>query len=141
MCHGGVAAGFHRVFVVVLVGMDEFDMMMVVLRFNERINARDLEGLVAMMTGDHFFVDSEGERHEGMEEGWEEFFARYPDYRNVFTQVQVEGDFVAVAGYSTCSYGPLDGPALWSARVRGGLVSEWRVYLDTPENRGEIGLL
>jgi len=26
--------------------MDEFDVMMVVLRFNERINARDLEGLV-----------------------------------------------------------------------------------------------
>jgi len=50
--------------------MDEFDVMMVVLRFNERINARDLGGLVGMMTGDHFFIDSEGERHEGMEEGW-----------------------------------------------------------------------
>ena len=42
------ARGFHRVFVDVLVGMDEFDVMMVVvLRFNERINARDLEGLVS----------------------------------------------------------------------------------------------
>ncbi len=51
-----------------------------------------------------------------------------------------EGNFVAIAGYSTCSYGPLDRPALWSARVRDGLVSEWRVYEDTPENRGKIGL-
>ena len=50
--------------------MDEFDVMMVVLRFNERINARDLEGLVGMMTEDHFFVDSEGERDDEMEEGW-----------------------------------------------------------------------
>jgi ketosteroid isomerase-like protein len=120
--------------------MDEFDVMMVVLRFNERINARDLEGLVAMMTEDHFFVDSEGERDDEMEKGWRGFFASYPDYRNVFTRVQAVGDLVAIAGYSVCSYGPLDGPALWSARVRDGLVSEWRVYEDTPENRGKIGL-
>ena len=120
--------------------MDAFDVMMVVLRFNGRINAQDLEGLVGMMPPDHFFVDSEGERHEEMEEGWGEFFVRYPDYRNVFTRVQVEGGFVAIVGYSTCSYGPLDGLALWSARVREGLVSEWRVFLDMPENRRMIGL-
>lgn len=123
-----------------MISMDEFDVMMVVLRFNERINARDLEGLVGMMTEDHFFIDSEGERDDDMEEGWRGFFGSFPDYRNVFTRVQVEGDFVAIAGYSTCSHGPLDGPALWSARVRDGLVSEWRVYKDTPENRRKIGL-
>ena len=44
--------------------MDEFDVMMVVLRFNERINARDLEGLVGMMTDDHFFIDSKGDRDD-----------------------------------------------------------------------------
>ncbi len=134
------AIGFHSVCACFLIGMDEFDVMMVVLGFNERINARDLGGLVGMMTGDHFFIDSEGERHEGMEEGWRGFFARYPDYRNVFTRVQAEGGLVAIAGYSTCSYGPLDGPALWSARVRDGLVSERGVYEDTPENRRKIGL-
>ncbi len=58
----------------------------------------------------------------------------------MFTRVQAEGDFVAIAVYSTCSYEPLDGPALWSARVRDGLVSEWRVYEDTLENRRKIGL-
>ena len=120
--------------------MDAFDVMMVVLRFNERINARDLQGLVGMMTPDHFFIDSEGRRDDDMENGWRQFFARFPDYRNVFTRVQVEGDFVAIARYSTCSYEPLDGPALWSARVRGGLVSEWRVYKETPENGKKIGL-
>ena len=120
--------------------MDAFDVMMVVLRFNERINARDLEGLVRMMTPDHFFIDSEGERDDDMEKGWRGFFTSFPDYRNVFTRVQVEGDLVAIAGHSTCSYEPLDGPALWSARVQDGLVSEWRVYKDTPENRRSLGL-
>jgi hypothetical protein len=120
--------------------MDAFDVMMVVLRFNERINIQDLEGLVHMMTLDHFFIDSKGERDDDMEEGWRGFFASYPDYRNVFTRVQVEEDFVAIAGHSTCSYEPLNGSALWSARVRDGLVSEWRVYKDTPENRESLGL-
>ena len=120
--------------------MDPFDVMMVVLRFNERINALGLEGLVAMMTEDHFFVDSEGDRDEDMEEGWRGFFSSYPDYRNVFTRVQAEGDSVAIAGYSTCSHEALDGPALWSARVRDGRLSEWRVHKDTPENRELLGL-
>jgi len=87
--------------------MDAFDVMMVVLRFNERINARDLERLVRMMAPDHFFIDSEGERDDDMEKGWRGFFASFPDY---------------------------------SARVRDGLVSEWRVYKDTPENRRILGL-
>ena len=120
--------------------MDPFDVMIVVLRFNERINSRDLKGLVEMMTEDHFFVDSEGDRDDDMEEGWRGFFSSYPDYRNVFTRVQAEGDSVAIAGHSTCSYEPLNGPALWSARVRDGLVSEWRVQKDIPENRELLGL-
>jgi len=53
--------------------MDPFDVMMAVLRFNERINARDLEGLVAMMTEDHFFVDSEGKKGRRYGGGLEEF--------------------------------------------------------------------
>jgi len=51
--------------------MAPFDVMMMVLRFNERINARDLEVLVGMMTEDHFFIDSKGERDDDMEEGGE----------------------------------------------------------------------
>ena len=59
----------------------------------------------------------------------------------MFTRVQAEGDSVSIAGYSVCSYEPLDGPALWSARVRDGLVSEWRVHKDTPENRESLKLM
>lgn len=117
--------------------------MMVALRFNERINRRDLEGLVELMTPDHTFIDSEDEIHEGreaMREGWRDFFERWPDYRNVFTRIQVEGDLVVMVGYSTCSYEPLDGPALWTAKVREGRLSEWRVYGDTPENRRRLGV-
>ncbi len=124
--------------------MDSFDIMMVALKFNVKINKRGLDGLTEFMTPDHTFIDSEGEVYEGreaMKEGWRDFFSSYPNYRNIFTRVQVEDDFVAMVGYSTCSHGPLDGPALWSARVREGLVSEWRVYEDTPQNRRKQGIM
>jgi hypothetical protein len=41
--------------------MDAFDVMMVALRFNERINALDLEGLSSLMTSDHTFIDRDGD--------------------------------------------------------------------------------
>ncbi len=124
--------------------MDAFDVMMVALKFNEKINARDLKGLVELMTDDHTFIDIPGEVHKGkdvMKAGWRDFFTTYPDYRNIFARVQVDDDFVVMVGYSTCSYDPLDGPALWSAKVRDGRVSEWRVYEDTDQNRRNLKLI
>ena len=75
-----------------------------------------------------------------MIEGWLDFFDRYPDYKNHFSRVESRGDFVVIEGYSTCSYDPLDGPALWTAKVENDLVAEWRVYLDTEENRKMLNL-
>jgi hypothetical protein len=109
--------------------MDAFDAMMVALRFNEKINQRDLDGLVALMTDDHTFIDNSGDIDKNMKEGWRRFFGHYPDYRNVFTSVTVENNVVVMVGHSTCSNEPrLNGPSIWTAKVRGGRVSEWRVY-------------
>lgn len=57
--------------------MNSRDPKLTALMFNERINARDVEGLSALMTDDHRFVDREGGRHAGkdrMTEGWQTFF-------------------------------------------------------------------
>jgi len=111
--------------------MDSFDVMMAALRFNEKINLRDLDGLVALMTKDHTFIDSGGgitKGRDAMKEGWKKFFEEYPDYRNIFTSVTVQNDVVVMVGYSKCSFKPLDGPNIWTAKVRDGRVSEWRVY-------------
>jgi len=61
-------------------GMDSFDIMMVALRFNEKINERALEGLVELMTDDRTFIDNSGDMDRNMKEGWREFFENYPDY-------------------------------------------------------------
>ena len=109
--------------------MDSFDIMMVALRFNEKINQRDLDGLMKLMTDDHLFIDNSGDVDKNMKEGWREFFENHPDYRNTFTSVTVEAGVVVMVGYSTCSNERrLNGPSMWTARVRAGRVSQWRVY-------------
>jgi ketosteroid isomerase-like protein len=115
----------------------------IVLAFNERINNQDLVGLAAMMTEDHTFIDSSDEVHVGKEQmvaGWKDFFESYPDYINHFAFLETRGDWVYILGHSTCSYKPLHGPAIWTARVVGERVAEWRVYLDTEPNRKALEL-
>ncbi len=111
------------------------------LQFNLYINTRNLDGLGSLMSDNHTFIDSSNEIHSGknrMIDGWQEFFNSYPDYQNVFEIVKASNGLVIMIGYSTCSYSPLDGPAIWTAKIRDGLLFEWRVYLDTPENRLEL---
>jgi len=77
--------------------MDTCDIMMVALKFNEKINQRDLEGLVELMTDDHTFIDSVGTITKGkdvMKEGWREFFEKYPDYQHIFTSVTIQNNVV-----------------------------------------------
>jgi ketosteroid isomerase-like protein len=116
----------------------------VTLRFNDMINARDLEGLAGLMSEDHRFVDTTGHVVAGRSaclEAWRGFFAAYPTYRNVFVSVREDDGFVTLAGHSTCSDDPeLAGPALWTARVADSLVTVWRVYNDTPEVRRQLGV-
>ncbi len=115
-------------------GVDPFDLMLVALRFNEKINQRDLEGLAELMADDYTFISNSGEVTKGKDvnkQGWKEFFEEYPDYKNIFTCVTVQNNVVVMVGYSTCSYKPLDGPNIWTAKIRDGRISEWRViWLD-----------
>lgn len=120
------------------------DPVEIVSAFNEAINRRDLGALSNLMTEDHVFIDAGDEVRRGkdtMVEGWRKFFDQYPDYRNHFQVVENVGREVLVVGYSTCAFKALDGPALWTAKVIDGRVAEWRVYLDTNQNRKKLNLI
>jgi ketosteroid isomerase-like protein len=114
--------------------MDPQELMSIALKFNGKINQQDLEGLAELMTDDHTFVDSDNNTTKGkktMLMGWKEFFKAYPDYRNTFTCVTTQDNIVVMIGYSTCTHKPLNGPNIWTAKIRGKRVSEWRViWLD-----------
>jgi hypothetical protein len=75
-----------------------------------------------------------------MVQAWRRFFDSFPDYRNIVESVTTTGDSTIVVGRSECSDERLRGRALWSARVRAGLLSEWRAQDDTPVNRARLGL-
>ena len=116
---------------------------MTVSRFNGFINSRDIEGLSAMMTDDHTFIDGANQRVVGKQEcirAWKGFFAAFPDYQNHFQHISVNEELVVMMGRSSCSDARLDGPALWSATVRNEQVADWRVFEDTGANRKLLGL-
>lgn len=119
------------------------DPKLVTLLFNRAINARDLDGLLALMTEDHQFIDIQEHVAHGrdtMKAAWGGFFASFHDYRNVFETLTSREDRVIVLGRSVCSVADLAGPAIWTVRVRGDKVSEWRVYADDEKSRRSLRL-
>jgi ketosteroid isomerase-like protein len=119
------------------------DPKLVTLLFNDAINARDLERLVARMTDDHRFIDTENNVVEGRaaaERAWRGFFDSFPDYRNHFETLTHRGERVFVVGHSTCSFAALEGTAIWTAVIRADRVAEWRVYPDDDAIRRALGL-
>jgi ketosteroid isomerase-like protein len=124
--------------------MREPDPKRVTLLFNQSINARDLESLVARMTDDHRFIDAENHTVRGRDaarEAWRGFFAAFPDYRNEFELLASRNDRVLVLGHSVCSFAALNGPAIWTATIRGDQIVEWRVWADEAAARRAVGLV
>jgi ketosteroid isomerase-like protein len=105
------------------------------MEFAAAINRHDVEALTALMTPDHVFVDSVGQRVEGataMEAGWRAYFAMCPDYWIRADDVVADGSVVLAAGEAG---GTIDSvawriPAAWKAVTRDGKVMEWRVFAD-----------
>ena len=111
-------------------------------RFVECINAHDVDGLAALMSPDHRFIDSLGAEANGvnaMREGWRAYYRMVPDYRIDVEQAFVEGPQVILVGSAHGTYsrdGSLHAadrwsmPAAWRALIRDGRVAEWQVYAD-----------
>ncbi len=123
--------------------MNIHDPKLIALLFNECINTRDLEGLARLMTDDHAFVDREGKVHQPkqvMVDGWKDFFGMFPEYRNTFDRVDSRDNLVVILGHAYWSKEKPYDPAIWTATIFNGLVREWRVYADTPQNRMRFNL-
>jgi ketosteroid isomerase-like protein len=104
-------------------------------QFVAAINAHDLEAMTSLMTQDHLFVDTMGNRVHGaqsMHAGWRGYFAMCPDYWIRIRNSVSERDTVLATGEAG---GTIDDvswrtPAAWEAVIRGGAVAEWRVFAD-----------
>ncbi len=118
--------------------MNAKDPKLIALLFNESINSHDVDGLAALMTEDHPFIDRElntGHPKDAMVRGWRDFFQMFPRYKNTFTRIQSRDNRVVILGWAYWSEEQPYDPVIWTAIIVGDLVREWRVYADTETNR------
>jgi ketosteroid isomerase-like protein len=110
-----------------------------ILAFIDRINAHDVEGLGALMSDDHIFIDAHGNEVSGKEKmiaGWHGYFEWFPDYFIEITDVFEDGDNFALFGFAGGSFKGKQSeswrlPAAWKAIVTDGRVKLWQVFADT----------
>jgi len=103
--------------------------------FIAAINRHDIPTLASLMTLDHVFIDSLGNRIVGatsMEAGWRGYFAMCPDYWIRITHLMSNDGIVLAAGEAG---GTINGvgwktPAAWRAVIREDKVAEWQVFAD-----------
>ena len=103
--------------------------------FVERINANDVNGLTALMTDTHRFIDSLGNVISGQQKlhaAWVGYFGLIPDYRITAEEWLNDGAVVVLLGKASGSYRGQrwETPSACRALVRGERIEEWRVYAD-----------
>jgi len=119
-------------------------------KFVKAINAHDTDGLTKLMSKDHVFVDSLGNRFpaSAMRSGWQEYFTMVPDYWIKVDHIVSEGNTIILCGSAGGTFVPKSGmmkpenkwetPAVWRALVKEGRVAEWRVYCDNEPIREKM---
>src|SRR3984957_8102267 len=112
----------------------------VAMAFVTKINEHDVDGLVALMTSDHVFVDALNATFRGadqMRQGWKSYFAMFPDYAIEVIDELDRGNLVAMFGKARGTFAvngllPRENfwevPAAWKAVMKDGLVAEWRGF-------------
>ncbi len=123
--------------------MNSRDPKLIALLFNECITNQNLEGLSALMSEDHTFIDHTGaisRPKDFMINAWKSFFAACPKYKNTFSRLESASSTVSIVGHAFWSEEKPFDPVLWRARIENDLVAEWRIYEDTPENRKFLNL-
>ena len=114
----------------------------VVLKFERLINSRSADSVCSLMTDDAVFIDSLGNRVEGLallRSAWQSYFAMVPDYTISHTEIFVEDDRIAMFGAAGGTF-TKDGrmqkdnrwqsPAAWRVVVKNGKIALWQVFAD-----------
>jgi uncharacterized protein (TIGR02246 family) len=120
-----------------------------VLQFEHAINSRNPEAICSLMASDGEFVDSLGNRIQGVEKlrsAWTGYFKMVPDYSISHSEIFADGNTVAIFGSAqgTFSNSPNSNfkdaqlakenfwktPAAWRAVVKDNKIAVWQVFAD-----------
>jgi ketosteroid isomerase-like protein len=115
----------------------------VVRAFIARINDHNVDGLSAILSEDHRFIDSLGSVFIGRETlrtGWADYFRLVSEYRITVHEFAEGGSSLLLVGSVAGRSGGVDWnvPAAWRAVVRDGLIAEWQVYVDNEPLRASL---
>lgn len=112
------------------------------LKFVEAINSHNEKIISSMMTEDHKFIDSLGKSLKGkifVTEAWRSYFKMFPDYFIRIDEVVEKENLVVLLGFAQGSLSEslakkkkrkFKIKVALAAKLKGCLVSEWRVYAD-----------
>lgn len=120
---------------------EEIETLNTAIKYIEKINKHDVNGIADILTPDHKFIDSTGIVCDGkrdMKKAWKGFFSWFPDYEITVLNTLLTNDTVGFFGYATGSfYNDINDPfnkfkipAAWRAKIRNNLISEWQVFAD-----------
>ncbi|MEO8514753.1 MAG: Type 1 glutamine amidotransferase-like domain-containing protein [Ignavibacteria bacterium] len=120
----------------------QIDSTEIVKKYISHINEHDIPGLLEMTSQDAVFIDSMGINTEGkseMSNAWNTLLTFFPDYTIIVKDIISTNGMVAVFGTAKGTLST-DGkilaenkfeiPASWTAVIKDGMISKWRVYAD-----------
>jgi ketosteroid isomerase-like protein len=123
--------------------MDQKGAIKVVMDFIESINSADIDRIYNLMTFDHVFIDSQGNKmtgNETMKKAWIGYFCLFPDYKIEVTDRFQNDSMIVMLGYASGTYKTNKDssdinnhwrvPAAWKAVVEGTRIRSWQVYAD-----------
>ncbi|WP_133365758.1 nuclear transport factor 2 family protein [Qipengyuania sediminis] len=103
----------------------------IVRRYVACLNARDLNGVAALLHPDCRFIDSHGEWIEGRDAiiaATQRFFAIEPRFRMRLDSVVDHGGEILIRGEALASRPEFTADALWCSRVEEGKVVFWQSF-------------
>jgi uncharacterized protein (TIGR02246 family) len=117
--------------------METMNVEEIALKFVDKINTQDADGLAKLMTENFKFIDYEGNIFSGrerMRQGFANYFLNYPKYKIIVERICRSGNDVAIIGTTTGSHAPPEIEAkwtvIWIAKIENSLVAEWGIYSD-----------
>ena len=115
----------------------------VVCDFVESINSSDIDRIYNLMTIDHEFIDSQGNKmigNENLRKAWMGYFGLFPDYKIELTDTLQNDSIIVMLGYASGTYKANSNgsdsnnhwrvPASWKVVVVDHKIKLWQVYAD-----------
>ncbi|MFX1454536.1 MAG: hypothetical protein ACFFDB_04105 [Promethearchaeota archaeon] len=122
--------------------MNRRDPKLTALQYNEYINNQNVKGLIELMA-EGFWVKVKEEEPWTSDffNGWKRFFNLNPTYKNIFTRVESQENFVIMIGYALWSKDSKEEDhCIWTATIEDDLLLNWQIYEDTEANRKKFNI-